>query len=336
VDKKRWETIKSIFAHLCDQSSSFRRNYLEIVCENDSALQLEIEAMLKAHDALVTSEADVKSQQTDFSLVGTSLGEYRLLKLLSTGGMSSVYLGENSSHQQFAIKILPEFLNDQDAAKQRFVREANILNKLSHPGLCEFIELLEVHRKTALVMELVTGRTLEQTLPARPHSLVDVLAVTRDIAEVLDVAHEIGITHRDIKPSNVMMADDGCTKLIDFGIAHFADARLTLTGQIVGSPRYMSPEQWRGIAVDHRTDIWSLGLLLYEMYFRENPFAGDKLIEISAKVLDSEAVVFPASAVQVSTHSESVCQLICHMLQKNPDDRPQRASEIIELIDNIE
>jgi Tol biopolymer transport system component len=236
---------------------------------------------------------------------GSRLGSYEILALIGAGGMGEVYRARDSKlNREVAIKVLPEaFANDSDRMA-RFEREAQVLASLNHPHIAAIYGLEESDGMRALVMELVEGPTLGERIGGRATALGETLPIAKQIAEALEYAHEKGIIHRDLKPANVKLTADGNVKVLDFGLAKALEAPAsavgnpsispTLTiegtraGVILGTAAYMSPEQARGKAVDKRADIWSFGVVLYEMLTGKQAFTGETITDVLAAVVKSE------------------------------------------------
>jgi serine/threonine protein kinase/Tol biopolymer transport system component len=270
---------------------------------------------------------------------GTRLGPYEVLELLGTGGMGEVYRARDTRLDRVvAIKILPAQLSSDPARKQRFEREARIISKLNHPHICTLHDIGHQDGIDYLVMECVEGETLDKRLQRGPVPTEQVLKFGTQIADALDKAHRNGVIHRDLKPGNIMLTASGA-KLLDFGLAKpvlpLADpGTLTLTeksspvtelGAIVGTFQYMSPEQIEGKDLDGRSDIFSLGAVLYETLTGKRPFEGKSRISEASAILERE----PAP---VSTTKPAVPAALDHAIQrclaKNPEDRWQTVRDV--------
>ena len=199
---------------------------------------------------------------------GTTLGPYQVVSQLGSGGMGVVYQATVPRLKRtVAIKLLPPDLTRDDTAKQRFLQEAQAASALDHPNICTIHEINETDDgQLYLVMAHYEGETLKERIERGPLPLDDAVDIGTQVGQGLAEAHEAGIVHRDIKPANLLVTKTGVVKILDFGLAKLAGAEdVTQTGTAVGTVAYMSPEQARGEEVDHRTDIWSLGVVLYEM-----------------------------------------------------------------------
>lgn len=271
---------------------------------------------------------------------GDKLGCYEIVALLGTGGMAQVYRARDTRLQRdIALKIL----SDEDASDSsrisRFNREARILASLNHPNIATTQGLAEFDKVRALVMEMVDGCTLADRIKLGPLSIVECLLIAKQIAEGLEYLHQRGIIHRDLKPTNIKIMRCGQVKLLDFGLAKevAADPRtddftgdLTLSGtatqagQLLGTPAYMSPEQARGKTVDQRTDIWSFGIVLFEMLTGRRPFDGETTTDVLAEVIKSE----PDWLHVPSDTPLGVRELLHRCLRKNSNYRLQAAREL--------
>jgi serine/threonine protein kinase len=271
---------------------------------------------------------------------GQNLLHYRLIEKIGEGGMGVVWKAEDTKlHRHVALKVLPEAMAADPERRARFEREARAVAGLNHPNIVTLHSVEETDTSTGSVhfitMELVEGRTLTQLLPTEGFTLSRMLEIAIPLAEAVSSAHRAGITHRDLKPQNVMIGADGRVKVLDFGLAKLAapssdvpfDSRLTtetLTqeGVISGTVPYMSPEQVRGSAVDPRSDIFSLGVMLYEMAAGHRPFAGDNAIVLLASILKDDPPT-------VEGMPASLNQVLRKCLAKEPEDRYQDGAALL-------
>ena len=254
-------------------------------------------------------------------------GRYRVMRKLGAGGMADVYLAEDEElGRRVAIKILNERHANDDSFVERFRREAKNAAGLSHPNIVSIYDRGEAEGTYYIAMEYLDGRTLKELLIARgPMPIGDAIHYTRQILNALRFAHKKGVVHRDIKPHNVMVDGDGRLKVTDFGIARAGASQMTEAGAIVGTAQYLSPEQARGAAVDQRSDLYSIGVVLYEMLTGNVPFTGESPVEIAMKHLSDTPR--PPSSIRPEIPPD-LDMVVLRALAKNPDDRYQTAEEM--------
>jgi serine/threonine protein kinase/Tfp pilus assembly protein PilF len=267
-------------------------------------------------------------------LIGRTISHYRILEKLGEGGMGVVYKAEDTKLDRYvALKFLSPRVLGTRAEKARFVREAKAAAALNHPNICTVHEIDEAEGQTFIAMECVEGRSLKARIESGSLSLDETLAIASQIAEGLSEAHGKDIVHRDIKPANVVVTPRGRAKIMDFGLARSSEAtQLTVAGTTVGTVAYMSPEQARGDCVDHRTDIWSLGVILYEMVAGRRPFRGDRDQAVIYSILNEEPEPLSAARPEISGDLEHV---VCRMLAKRPAARHQGAEEVLADLNRI-
>jgi len=261
------------------------------------------------------------------------LGRYEILAEIGRGAMGAVFQARDPKIGRIvAIKTIsvPQSTpQEMEKYRQRFFREAQAAGRLSHPGIVHIYDVDEdsTTHTAFIVMEYVAGRTLDQRVadsgPARlPTDLA--LNLVQQIAEALDYAHSQEIVHRDVKPSNIIVTEEGCAKIADFGIAKLAFGEVTIPGQILGTPAYMSPEQLNGKPIDGRSDLFSLGVIAYWLLAGEKPFAGDTLTTVSLQVLSKD----PTPPTQINSSLNSAFDyILARALAKEPDKRYQRGKE---------
>ncbi len=269
---------------------------------------------------------------------GSQVGHFRIEQEIGRGGMGVVYLARDTKlDRHVAIKSMPRASWGSATAQMRFQREAKLLASLSHPNIAVIHEIIEVEGLTYLILEYVPGDTLAQRLVKGPLKLKETLSIGQQIAEAVSAAHEKGVIHRDLKPGNIKLTPDGRVKVLDFGLAKpvreavSRDTTITRDGQLLGTPTYMSPEQIRGKPVDHRTDIWSFGCVLYEMLTGKTPFEGETVSDTVAHVLEREP---DCQLLPVET-PPSIQGLLCRCLEKDPQDRPDSIREAALGIGNV-
>ena len=264
-------------------------------------------------------------------MIGSTVSHYRILDKLGEGGMGIVYKAQDTRLERLvALKFLPSDLAQTGTARQRFIKEARAASALNHPNVAVVYDVGETDTQSFIAMELVEGESIKARLRGERMSLEEVQDLALQIAEGLHAAHVKGIVHRDIKPDNLLLTRDGHVKIMDFGIAKYADeANLTQTGTTLGTLAYMSPEQLLADNVDHRSDLWSLGVVLYEMLAREVPFRRDREAAILYEILNRDPTPIEVHRPDTPAHLRT---LIGKLLHKDPAQRPQSAAEVATLL----
>lgn len=267
-------------------------------------------------------------------LVNSFVGEYRLVDFLGAGGMGEVYRATHSKLRRVAaVKILSQSVCDPSFV-ERFLNEARIQASLQHPNIATLYDFLEFHGRPCIVMEYIEGEELADRIKARGSlPLREAFAIFQSIVEAIGYVHNQGIIHRDIKSNNVKITSTGTVKLLDFGIAKSgASPSLTLTGGVIGTLKYLSPEQIKGEVANARTDIWALGVLLYEMLTGHMPFDAVTLGELCEKISKASYV---APSVLNASVPRAAQAIVARCLEKNPRDRYQSASELAQDINRF-
>jgi len=266
--------------------------------------------------------------------IGRVLSHYRLEEQLGAGGMGVLYRATDLKlGRAVAIKLLARHLVTDETAKARFVREARAASALDHPNIANVHDIGEEDGELFIVMALYEGETLRQRLEKGRLAVDEALDVLRQVALGLEAAHRVGIVHRDIKPSNILTTSSGTVKILDFGVAKLVDesqAPMTQAGQPIGTVSYMSPEQLAGEQVDARSDLWSLGVLAYEVLAGFSPFQTDSSAATAQRILNDD----PPSLATVPGVASWLAKLVSQLLGKNPAQRPQSASELIRRLDH--
>jgi serine/threonine protein kinase/tetratricopeptide (TPR) repeat protein len=263
--------------------------------------------------------------------IGRVVSHYRLDERLGTGGMGVLYRASDLSlGRTVAIKFLSQQLARDGVAKARFAREARAASALDHQNIATVYDIGDENGELFIVMALYEGQTLKQRLENGPLPVEEALAVLRQVALGLEAAHRVGIVHRDVKPANVLVTSSGALKILDFGLAkHASDAAMTEAGQTMGTVLYMSPEQLRGQPVDARTDLWSLGVLAYELLSGISPFRAESNEATAMRILNDE----PPPLTSVPGVPAWLVELVAQLLRKEPANRPQSASEVLRTLD---
>src|SRR5262245_40822494 len=298
MDNDRWNRVDQLLQSALDTPAGERDAYLRHACGGDQPLEEEVRSLLAAHDGagsfLDAPAIDLAARPSTSlragadPLIGQTLSHYRIVEKIGGGGMGVVYKAEDLRlHRAVALKFVSEELSRDPEALSRFAREAQAASALKHPNICTIHDIGDQDGRAFIVMEYLEGTTLKDRLAGGPLSLDTVLDVGIQIVSALDVAHSAGIIHRDIKPANIFIGSRDHVKVLDFGLAkmlapagHQADVTTiacTRQGVVMGSAAYMAPEQARGELVDHRADLYSVGLVLYEMVTGTRPAPGVRL-----------------------------------------------------------
>jgi eukaryotic-like serine/threonine-protein kinase len=351
----RLQTIEEIYRAALDQEPDQIGAFLDKACEGDEVLRCKVEALLasrqRAASFIETSAVGlatriIQNGQAD-SLVGQTIGHYKISESIGTGGMGEVYLATDmTAGRKAALKLLPmRFTGDAERLK-RFQREAHAVVGLNHPNILTVYEIGEDHSTHYIASELIEGETLRQRLMRGQMQSSEAVDIAIQVASALAVAHQAGIVHRDIKPENIMLRPDGYVKVLDFGIAKLAEQRVPLRtprdealslvetnlGSILGTARYMSPEQACGAQVDKSTDIWNLGAVLYEMVTGHAPFTGDTPREVMSSILEAEP---PPLAKYLADPPAELQQIISKTLRKDREERYRSAQELLQALKDL-
>ena len=343
---ERWREVTEIFHAALSRDATARADFLAARCGTDSALRAEVDVLLAAHDDAGSFGATPSSVQSVIQLdPGTALGPYRIQALIGAGGMGVVYRAEDTRlGRDVALKVLPPEAADAER-RRRFAREAQIVASLNHPNIVTLHSVEQSADHYFLTMELVDGQTLRELIPRGGVPLDRLLDIAVPLADAVGAAHAQGIVHRDLKPGNVMVTPDGRVKVLDFGLAKLT-ASDPITGyvskgvvhditedkRVLGTAAYMSPEQAEGHDVDHRSDIFSLGVMFYELATGVRPFVG----ESTALLLSSLLRDTPPAVTDVRPElPQALGRLIRRCLAKDPNRRYQSAHDLRNELDEI-
>lgn len=284
---------------------------------------------------------EVSAPDTEESLVGSTLGRYRIVSLLGKGGMGVVYLAEDESLcREVALKVLSSDVAADMDRRRRLLREARAAAAVSHPNIAAVYDAGEVNGLPYIAMERIQGSSLRQRMDSTRLSIEEIISIAKRMLEGLATAHEAGIIHRDLKPDNIMVDDAGHVKILDFGLAKFikndkksgsSGTMSTDEGYILGTPSYMSLEQAAGLPVDARSDVFSFGIVLYEMVTGELPFQGTNVLKILAAIERDEPIAPSLKNPQTPPNVEYV---ITRCLKKDPAKRYAHARAVLEAFDN--
>ena len=338
---ERWRQIEGLLDSALELEPAERAAFLERVCASDPGLHEELELLLASPPGESFLTANALEEATMLlgdvdpdSIFGRNLGHYIIESRLGAGGMGEVYLARDITlGRKVALKLLDAVVAGDASSRARFLREARLAASLDHPNICTIHEVGEADGRPFIAMQYIQGDTLKKVISGRPLALDCLLSVTLQVAEALAVAHAQGIVHRDIKSNNIILTPQGRAKVLDFGIAKLmekdgdaAGLEVTVTGQLVGTPSAMSPEQARGKPVDARSDVWSLGVVLYEMITGRAPFPGETASDVIALVLQGE----PPPLSHVAPEAPAALQrIVGKALCKDPNQRYQTVVEML-------
>jgi eukaryotic-like serine/threonine-protein kinase len=350
---ERWQQIEQVFYAALEHAPAARAKFLDRACLDDLELRARIEALLAADEkaagfieeaplagaiSAIVSQSEVASRGSSERLLGRRIAHYEIQSLLGTGGMGEVYLANDLNlGRPVALKILPSQFTEDVAQVRRFAREARSASALNNPNIITIHEIGQEDGLHFMATEFIEGRTLRERLADGPLPVDDVIDLVVQITKALAAAHAAGIIHRDIKPENVMVRPDGLVKVLDFGLAKPSERELSDSGtmtpltlslqtdanMMMGTVSYLSPEQVRREKVDHRTDIFSLGVVLYEMLAGERPFKGDTGGEVFAAIQQSEPPPITSAQIPAELH-----RVIGRALAKRAAARYQTADEL--------
>jgi serine/threonine protein kinase/Flp pilus assembly protein TadD len=346
---ERWKQVNDLFQSAVERAPEERAAFLDEACHGDGDLRCEVESLLTSHvraENFIELPAyevapELVTNDRAGGLVGELIGHYRIESLIGVGGMGEVYLARDERlGRKAALKLLPENLTTDEAQLSRFKNEARSASALNHPNILTVYEIGAEGNRQFIATEFIEGVTLRASLVSgriNPHAAAEIAV---QVASALVAAHEAGVVHRDIKPENIMLRPDGYAKVLDFGIAKLTEQRLashdhavettamlqTRAGLVLGTARYMSPEQARGQKVDARTDIWSLGVVLYEMVGGIPPFRGETPSDCIASILTTEPPPLSGVLPDVPLKLESILE---KALRKKSDERYHTIKEML-------
>jgi serine/threonine protein kinase len=355
---ERWQQVSRIFKSAIDLDGEARAAYVAGQCGADESLRAEVDKLLNSHRqasaadfmngvaaeyvaSLLVDDKDNALPQKTFTK-GQQFGSYLILDALGAGGMGEVYLAQDSRlDRTVALKVLSQDISLDKRRMQRFRQEAKVASSLNQPNILTVYEFGEVNGLTFIATEFVDGETLRAHLHGKKLKLVETLDITIQVLSALDAAHEARIVHRDIKPENVMIRRrDRVVKVLDFGLAKLTEKKVstmkveeseaptdikTAPGIIMGTINYMSPEQAQASAIDERTDLWSTGVMIYEMVAGSMPFGGVTTSHTIVQILEKE----PAPLSKLAQVPDELERIVRKAMAKSPEERYQTAKDML-------
>ncbi|MEK6303357.1 MAG: protein kinase [Acidobacteriota bacterium] len=364
MNPERWKQINDVLIPALEREAFERSALVKEACGSDEGLRLDVESLLASHEqasdfleeSIVGAAARLLVEDRTHLAAGQQIDHYQILSLLGVGGMGEVYLVRDTTlGRQAAIKLLPSRFSEDRGRLRRFQQEARTASALNHPNIITVYELGEFDSAQYLATEFIDGETLLQYMKDPSSSVVskegvktdagmtlrEVLEISIQLANALGAAHSAKIVHRDIKPTNIMVRRDGYIKVLDFGVAklteQFPDGESTddelrvrdlintMPGEVLGTASYMSPEQARGLAVDARTDIWSAGVVVYEMIAGHRPFEGPTRSDVIASILYKEPLPLGRYAPYAPAELE---RIVMRALRKSRNERYQTVHDL--------
>jgi serine/threonine protein kinase/lipopolysaccharide biosynthesis regulator YciM len=354
MKKNSWKKVEKIFHATLDLPSGERQTYLQNVCAGDNKLFSEVESLIES----LEKESDFLDEPVfEFGLGalyengrkklrGTTIGFYELQEKIGAGGMGEVYKAiDTRLNRRVALKFISELVEDDQTAKRQLVKEAQAVAALEHPNICAVHGIEQTNEHHFIVMQYIEGKTLAEIIEKEPVSVEDFKSLARQILTAVAFAHSHGIIHRDLKPGNIMLTTEGQIKVLDFGLAKVINQKQTpdggtnnksnfsQNGLIIGTVSYMSPEQLRGEKIDFQSDIFSVGIIFYEILSKTNPFSRKSQAETIAAILSDQP---PALEKLRRDFPASLINLVEKCLQKEPETRFQSVAEILVELDKTE
>jgi serine/threonine protein kinase/tetratricopeptide (TPR) repeat protein len=345
MDPDRWQEIKRVFEGALDRPPDQRLDYVNEACQGDEGLAHEVHSLLRSFDdapgfmelPAVAEVADqITAGQAGKYSKGQLVAQYRIISELGAGGQGTVYQAlDTKLGRTIALKLLPpEMASIDDSSRKRFRREAQLASSLDHPNICTVHDLLDADGASFIVMQFIAGHTVRELVGGRPLEVRTALRIAIQVCDALAAAHSKGIIHRDIKAQNIIVSETGQARILDFGLAKLIgdgsdgkdQTEITAPGSPYGTPTYAAPEQSRGEKVDHRADIFSTGVLLYEMLSGTWPFQGKTAIEARHAVLYDEPG--PMSEKRGGPIPARLEAIVSRALAKEPARRQQRMSDL--------
>lgn len=354
---ERWQQIEAVFHEALGWEPAKRKQFLKEKCAGDEKLQREVESLLlslgEADDFIDTPPGDIAAELLGTNRTALETGQqmenYRIVRQLGSGGMGEVYLAEDIRlNRKVALKLLPLHFTVNPNRVRRFEREARAASALNHPNIVTIYEIGHSVETHFIATEFVDGKTLRQVINEKPLKLGEIFNVAIQVADALSGAHAAGIVHRDIKPENIMIHRRGYVKVVDFGLAKLNEDQVSTSdlerptllqsnpGLVMGTVQYMSPEQARGKKVDARADIWSLGVLLYELLAGRVPFDGETPSHVMVSLMEDELPALKRYAHIPDELNRIVIKTLCKDLEDRYPTAKQLERDLLALKENLQ
>lgn len=354
MKNNNWKRVEKIFHATLDLPSEERKTYLQKVCAGDGGLFSEVESLINSlekesdflNEPIFEFGLGALYENGQKNLTGKTIGLYELQEKIGAGGMGEVYKAvDKRLNRHVALKFLSESPENDYASKRQLVKEAQAAAALEHPNICAVHGIEQTDEHHFIVMQHIDGKTLAEIIENEPIGVEDFKSIARQIITAVAFAHDHGVIHRDLKPGNIMLTTEAHIKVLDFGLAKVIRQKQLLDGEpdnksnfsqnglVIGTVSYMSPEQLRGEKIDYQSDIFSVGIVLYELIAKKNPFSRNSQAETIAAILNDEP---PALGKIAPDFSIRLINLVEKCLQKDSEKRFQSAAEILVELDKSE
>jgi len=342
MNPELWKMVCKVMDKILDVPAIERNEKIKALCDGVDGLEDEVRALLAVEEKAQNIFENVKlpdredlAQTLTVAAPAKQFKQYSKLEKIGAGGMGVVYKARDIRlGREVALKFLSPQLSDDEKSRRRFLTEAKAISKIDHPNVCVILDFGEsADNQLYFTMPFYQGKTLKEHIAERPLSIAKVIDVIIQVTRALQATHAHGVIHRDIKPANVLITNEGVVKVLDFGIAKVPDTELTFTGQAIGTVSYMPPEQIHGEPVDNRADIWSVGVMFYELLAAEKPFLGKSNLAISNAITRCD---FKPLRDSIPTAPAILDRIVAKTLSANPDGRYQHVDELLTDLEKLQ
>lgn len=334
---RNWDSISSLFEKASKLDPEDRQAYLDEVCAGAPALRAELESLLKYNDEATSEDwlnRIVPVSAKEFNALehykaGEMIGHYQIVEKIGHGGMGFVYKAKDIRLERMvALKFLPAYLSESEKSWQRFIQEARVASSIDHPNICTVYEIRDLSNGSGFIsMAFYEGQTLQKLIEKGPVNIDKAIDIVLQMCAGLAQAHARGIVHRDVKPANIMLTAESVVKILDFGVAKNVNLELTKTGDTIGTVYYMAPEQILGGKIDHRVDIWAIGMILYELLTGQRPFGTGHSLSVINSILNKDPQ--PVTGFQTGIPLQ-LAHIVQRLLSKTPEDRHNNLKELMD------